>query len=175
MSKIKLSQYENKFEILYRNQVTKELTNLESIVESLRSNENNYSLFKSRFFYSKPVITLHNNQNRLVGNVKINDYKQLYLSYETLNNSFNKSPSKSLLDFKEFKTYLFNIDIVTGQSIEIIPYIIHYKNSKKIKLTRIKEKNQVIDFKNDDQCRLTFKITGHGDFKINLISIKPKG
>lgn len=175
MIKIKLSQYKNRFEILYKNELTESLSLLETLAKSSELNEKHYSLSRKLFYFSKPVMILENKKNILEGTVQRNDYKQVYLSYLTLNNLFNQPPAQSLLDLKTTKQYMFNIDIITEDDIKIIPYLIHYKNTKKSKLTRIKEKNQVVDFNQSDQCRLTFKIMGHGNFQIKNISIKSKG
>lgn len=172
MFKIKLSQYERRFENLYKKELLNELSLLE---DHINTNIYKRSLSKDKFYFSKPTMTIYNENNVLVVNVEDNNYKQLYLSYETLNNTFNIPPDESLVDLNKYQKYLFNIEIESTENINVIPYVIHYKNSKKLKLTSLKQNHQTLDFKEDDQCRLTFKIIGHGNFEIKTISIIPKG
>lgn len=175
MIKIKLVQYERRFEVLYRKELDENASLFEKLSHSLEISNHDYSLNEEKFYYSKSVFSFEKNSNSLQVSVEENEYKQLYLSYDTLDNLFNKLPKKSLLNLSENTKYEFSIDTSTEGNIQIIPYLIHYKDSMKRKLTQIKRRNQLIDLENDEKCRLTFKIIGHGNFEIKRISIIPKG
>lgn len=151
-----------------------ELDNLEKKINLAKFKTKDYSLNKDQFYFSKDVISLKNINNNLVGAVEENDFQNLYLSYITLNNNFENEPLHSLIDLEEFNKYEFDI-VVNNDNLKLIPYIIHYKEKTKSKLTRIESDNKIIDFTGDDKCRLTFKIIGHGNFEIESIRITPKG
>lgn len=151
-----------------------ELDNLEKKINLTKFKTKDYSLNKKQFYFSKDVISLKNVNDSLVGVVEENDLQNLYLSYITLNNNFENEPLHSLIDLEEFNKYEFDI-VVNNDNLKLIPYIIHYKEKTKSKLTRIESDNKIIDFTGDDKCRLTFKIIGHGNFEIESIRITPKG
>lgn len=151
-----------------------ELDNLEKKINLAKFKTKDYSLNKKQFYFSKDVISLKNVNDSLVGVVEENDLQNLYLSYITLNNNFENEPLHSLIDLEEFNKYEFDI-VVNNDNLKLIPYIIHYKEKTKSKLTCIESDNKIIDFTGDDKCRLTFKIIGHGNFEIESIRITPKG
>ena len=175
MIKIKLTQYKRRFELIYIKDNKNELTYLESLLKSAIAEKYNYSLSKDKFYFSNDIVSLNNIKNSLTVNVEKNNENHIYLSYGTLNNSFNLIPEKSLLNLENFDKYEFIIDITTDDTIKVVPYIIHYKKNKKDKLTAVIKSNQLIDFNDDYKCRLTFKIIGYGRFDIKKISIIPKG
>ena len=100
-----------------------------------------------------------------------NNLNHVYISYRIFNNSFNEVPDESFLNIQEVKEWKITIDILTSDNIEVIPYIVHYKDGEKRKLTKIILSRQLLDFSSDEKCRLTFKIIGNGDFQINRIGI----
>lgn len=175
MIKIKIRKYKDTFDLMYNNEYITSLSSVESLVKVYSSEIKEYPLHKDYFYISRDVISLNNKNGILCGKVEKNKFKYLYMSYMILHNKFEEFPDKSLIDLNEFDKYQFVIDITKSENIEIIPYIIHYRNFQKNKLTRIDNKNQIIDFKKDEKCRLTFKIIGYGKFDINKINIIPKG
>src|SRR5699024_9133030 len=127
------------------------------------------------FYFSRPVFRLSNKNNgNLFVEVESHTHKNLYLSYQTMDNKFDVFPEKYFLNLNKYKIYQFKIEIESSENISIIPYIIHYNKNKKKKLTAVSN-SQIINFKNDENCRLTFKIIGEGHFEINRIRIIPKG
>lgn len=171
---INIKEYENLFESIYMRDIINELGNLEKIISLANSKTKDYSLNKDQFYFSKDVIYLENINNKLFGVVEENDLQNLYLSYMTLNNNFEKEPLHSLIDLGVSNKYEFDIE-VNNDNLKLIPYVIHYKGKEKSKLTRMESDNKIIDFTGDDKCRLTFKIIGHGNFEIESIRITPKG
>lgn len=160
---------------MYKNEQLTELRQIEDLVDLDEINAKEFSILKENFYFSKNVFSLENNRDSLLGVVDKNEFKQIYLSYQTLNNSFDEIPDTSLLDLKKFSKYKFDIETISSVDLEIIPYIIHYRNSQKDKLTKLTHRNQVIDFTDDEKCRLTFKVIGNGKFEISRIRITPKG
>lgn len=165
-------QYTNKFNMVYNKQL---FNNLSSSLSEIINSNYKYSTNKSYFFSSQLVIGVDNYNDKLRVIVEPNNLKKLYLSYQTLNNRFGEAPDESLLDLNNYTKYRFSFVINKNGNIDITPYIIHYKNGDKRKLSRVDKTNQIIDFSDDNQCRLTFKITGHGMFTINEIIIIPEG
>lgn len=174
MIKINLSQYSNRFENVYKKENVAELKNIEELINKPERESFDCTLAIENFYFSKPVISLDNRDERLFGEVKKNEYTQIYLSYGVLNNRFNELPEESFLNLDKFKKYQFDIEIETSTDLQVLPYIIHYDKRQKKKLTKIGN-SKTIDFTHDDKCRLTFKLIGHGSFEIRLIRIIPKG
>lgn len=142
-------------------------------ISSLKENSKEISI--ELFYFSKPVIKLSVENGMLFGKVEENNYKNLYLSYLTLNNSFNLSPKETLIDIIKLKKYRFYIDIESNEDLEIKPIVVHYHSARKERLTELKQQGELVEFyKNEDKCRLTFKLIGNGEFLIKQISIVPE-
>lgn len=167
-----LSQYKNRFNVTYKKEKTGEIS---SLVQEVKMTQYLYPINENLFFYSQPVINLKLEKNALNVEVEKNNINKLYLSYLTLDNKFNDSPVNSLLNLDEHNKFQFILKLDKENSLEIVPYIIHYQEGKKRKLTSITKPNQLVNFENDDKCRLVFKVTGNGIFTIKEIIIIPKG
>ncbi|WP_020006187.1 hypothetical protein [Salinicoccus albus] len=131
-----------------------------------------YPLERNMFYYSKDVIFLYEEDDFIGWVVEEHSIKQLYLSYQTLDNNFAVAPEKSFFEVNPDNSYYIDIQIRQNETISITPVLIHYSKGKKRKQTNINEVNQAINFdKSDDKCRLTFKIRGHGNFSIENIKV----
>jgi len=168
-----LRRYRKAFNKEFKKQGLSKTTIFKSI--KLFNSENltiqNYSLKRDLFYYSKNVFVP--NSNELPSwNVEKNSIKMLYLSYLTLNNNFASSPDESFFNIEENEVYYIHISIHQSKKINVTPIIIHYSKGRKTKLTKIIDKNQLLNFSNgEDKCRLTFKIEGSGDFSIENIKV----
>lgn len=156
----------------YKKEKTSELTNL---TQELKKTRYRFSLNENLFYHSKPVFDILEKKDYLQVEIAKNDFSKLYLSYHTLNNKFDEPPENSLLNLNEYKKFQFIIEIDKEDSVDVIPYIIHYKKGKKRRLTSINKIKKIINFQKDDKCRLTFKVIGNGTFNIKEIIIIPKG
>src|SRR5699024_6022963 len=111
MIKINLSQYSNRFKNVYKKEKVTELKNIEELINKPERESFDCTLAIENFYFSKPVISLDNRDERLFGEVKKNEYAQIYLSYGVLNNRFNELPEESFLNLDKFKKYQFDIEI----------------------------------------------------------------
>lgn len=167
-----LSQYKNRFNVVYKKE---KIRRISTLLNEVKMSNFRFPIKEDLFFHSKPVLNLTEETHGLQVSVKDNKINKLYLSYQTLDNKFGESPKNSLLNLQAHKKYQFILRIDKEDSVDIVPYIIHYQDGNKRKLTEIKKNKQLIDFQNDSACRLTFKITGNGNFTIKEIIIVPKG
>ena len=140
--------------------------NIENIIE--------YPIKSQLFSYDNLPILIKVEDETLFGQVKKNNIKQLYLSYLDLERGFFNTPEKGFLKIKEHSNSILYLDIekATTSDLELIPYIIHYKDGKKSRLTRVTTRNQLLELEeNEEKLRLTFKIKGSGSFSIKNIKI----
>ncbi|KKK33964.1 hypothetical protein WN59_10210 [Salinicoccus sediminis] len=168
-----LRQYRKAFNKEFKKQGLSKTTIFKSIklFNSKNLTIRNYSLKRDLFYYSKNVF-VPNSNDFPSWNVEKNNIKMLYISYLTLNNNFAYSPDESFFNIEENEVYYIDISVSQSKNIIVTPIIIHYSRGKKTKLTKIIDKNQLLNFSNDeDKCRLTFKIEGSGDFSIENIKV----
>ena len=140
--------------------------NIENIIE--------YPIESQLFTYNKSPISIKVEDEALFGQVKKNNVKQLYLSYLDLEKGFFDAPEKGFLNANEHSESILYLDIekATTSDLELVPFIIHYTDGTKSRLTRITKRNQLLELEeNEEKLRLTFKIKGSGSFSIKNIKI----
>jgi len=164
-----LSIYKAKFEKEFESSI-KPNKNIFSYMK-LKNKKHTYPLSLDMFYYKNPPITVRKDKSKINVFVEKNEIKTLYLSYLTLDTKFAEIPEKSFINLDTLKSFHFDVDISTTNSVEVIPFIIHYNNKGKKKMTRITRRNQLVEIAEDEiKCRLTFKIKGNGNFSIKSIT-----
>lgn len=174
MNSMNLKKFKNEFE----KEFEKEIAIRHNLFLDIKKNNIEYAIeyaIEKELFsaeYAPMDITLKDAE--LHGNVKKNNIKQLYLNYYDMDQGFSTEPEKGFLKTQDYPNSIFYIDIEkeTTNTLELIPFIIHYKNGQKERLTRITNRKQLLDLREEEnKLRLTFKIKGSGAFCIRNIKI----
>lgn len=126
---------------------------------------------ETKYFFTNRNDVLYKNENdNLIIQVDRNKHNQVYLSYLTLDNSFNEVPGNPLIK-KDENEYYIQIDYIE-KGLKIRPILIFYNENSKKRLYELTEKMERIIFKEDEKlCRLTFKLEGFGSVSLNNIEI----
>lgn len=165
---MKLSKYISEFETLYKESI--DLHKIFSKINTNNGREYFHSLHIEKFFYPSPPVSMEFLNGKLGIRVRKHKIKTLYISYLTLDTNFNKIPEMSFLNINESKAFYIDMDIQHNDTIELIPYIIHYNDNGKKRMTRITKRNQFIISDEDIvKIRLVIKVNGYGNFTINNI------
>src|SRR5699024_6798384 len=166
---MKLSMYKKLFENEFELNI-KPSKNLYSYIRNIK-NVYTFPLDRSKFYFQNPPISIKEENDQLDVFVEPNTIKTLYLSYLTLDNKFAEIPAESFINIESLEHFYIDINIATSSDVEVIPFIIHYNNKGKKKMTRITNRNQLITILEDEtKIRLTFKVKGNGNFKIKRIT-----
>lgn len=167
-----LSNYTQKIDEIY---FKEKLIDLKSLEKKVSVKKHSKQLNSDLFYASKSAVKILDDNDGVFVKVEENNYQNVYISYLTLDNSFNCPPVESLVDITVMKKYRFYIDLEKHSNIEVKPIIVHYSLGKKEKLTELVKTDEMVNFlNNEDQCRLTFKVVGHGEFTIKNISVVPE-
>lgn len=162
------------FEIEYEKQQSVSLNVFDSVntFSSDNSSNRSYPLDHKFFYSSKDVIAPLSDHEEYDWKVDVNSYKMLYLSYKSLNNKFDVAPEESFIEIDSSEAYYLDVNIDSTKGLDITPFVIHYSNGRKTRLTKIVGRNQLLEFQvGEDKCRLTFKVNGAGNFSIKHINL----
>lgn len=162
------------FEIEHEKQKSANLDVFDSVntFSSDNSSNKSYPLDQDLFYSSKDVIVPLSDNEEYDWKVEVNSYKMLYLSYKSLNNKFDLAPEESFIEIDRSEAYYLDVNIDSTKGLGITPFVIHYSNGRKTRLTKIVGRNQILEFQvGEDKCRLTFKINGAGNFSIEHINL----
>ncbi|HJE19785.1 MAG TPA: hypothetical protein K8V35_05485 [Aliicoccus persicus] len=167
-----LKQYKEHFNNIYDDEYNEQINALKEILPKNPHKIIELPISKGLFFYVSSLITIDNEGLNISGNVEKLHKGNSYISYNEMNNDFNKPPENHSFGRELRDKLSIYINIYTDPNLKVIPILVLYSSGDKMKTTRLSNKSNVIDTREYDQCRITFKVIGYGHFLLKSIKVR---